>query len=206
MAGFRLTNGTAGCPPTEDPPAGYTIPFRFDSGGRLWINLDPSSFKFVGVARHDIAVNTPFGPTSGMPDGGFVTTGVQTNLTVTNTTPNTLGYLLAYDLFADFDVTAASYASIVLFGTWNTVSQSNIAVTSIRMTAQTDFIRVQSSTAANAHDIAIEAGLPASLTVAPGASATIGAKLYSDFIEGTPNGFDGVHQVGSAVRVYSYVL
>lgn len=42
MTGFRLDDGSGGCPPTASAPGDYEIPFRFDGAGSLWIT---SCFK-----------------------------------------------------------------------------------------------------------------------------------------------------------------
>jgi hypothetical protein len=205
MAGFRLTNGTAGCPPTADPPAGYTIPFRFDSGGRLWITGAFPSFKYEKMVKHTVDTATVFGPSYGVPNFGWVTAGTNPPQTITNNTTNTLAYVLAYDLTVDFDVMGTSLAGITLFASWAGTDQtSTVGVTSVR-TNYAAICRTSQSATSSPHEDTVDAGGTNILTLAPGASATVSAKLFSGFVEGTPNGYDMIRSASGKVRVYSYI-
>lgn len=213
MAAFRETDGSGGCPPTADPVAGYEIPFRFDSGGNLWITGCFDSFKFFGIARHDIGspeilgvpARTPVNTTSDIISGAGISAGTYTSLNITNTTDCTLGILLGYDLNADLDVKGTSLAKIILSGRWNGAHVDLIACSSVR-TGAAAYCRTISGNAANMHDPVIEAGGSASMTIAPGATANVGARLFLQYVEGAPDGSDRIVSSGSAVRVYGYVL
>lgn len=212
---FRLTNGTGGCPPTQTPAAGYEIPFHFDDNGNLWIDGCFDNFKFFGVARHDIntevlmgIASTPLSADADILAGSGITAGTYTSLNITNTTNCTLGILLAYDLNADLDVAGTRLAKIILSGRWNGSHVDSISCSSVR-TGSANYVRCLSGNAAGMHDPGIEAGGAASLTLAPGATGTVGARLFLQFMEGSPPGTAGTDRIVqsySAVRVYGYVL
>lgn len=215
MSKFRLTNGTGGCPPTDNPAAGYEIPFRFDDNGNLWIEACFDNFKFFGAARHDIntevlmgIASTPLSADADIIAGSGITAGTYTSLNVTNSTDCTIGILLGYDLNADLDVFGTRMAKMILSGRWNGAHVDSIACTSTR-TGTANYVRALTGNAANPHDPAIEAGGAAGMTIAPGATATVGARLFLQFNEGSPpgtTGTDRIVQSGSAVRVFGYVL
>jgi hypothetical protein len=207
VAGFRLTNGSSGCPPTETPPSDYEIPFRFDSAGRLWLKSCFQGFEQLGAARHDISSNSIFG-TASVPIGGDITAGTYANFNVVNDTACDLGILLAYDLSADLYVSQDSLAQVTLSGRWNGVTHSSIAVSSIYIDSgdTTGGIRVIQTAAAAPHDAAIDAGGAASLVVTPGNSATVSCRLSLSYIVGTSDGIDQFNSANSVVRVYGYVI
>lgn len=213
MAGFRLQDGSCGCPPTETPAADFRNAFRFDDAGCLYIDGCFPSFKFLGAARHDITTPTILGVAGSTPvntaddivSGDGVTAGTYTSLNITNTSNCDMGYLLGYDLNADLDVSGNSLVKWILSGRWNGANVDVIFCSSVRITGAGP-VRCLSGNAAAPHDPAIEAGGAASLTLAPGASATIGARLFLQYAEGAPDGVDQVVSSGSSVRVYGYVL
>lgn len=213
MAGFRLTDGSSGCPPTETPPGNYEIPFRVDDAGRLWITSCFKNLRYFGAARHDLFEQTRLGvspiPLSTADDiisGAGVTAGTYTNLTVTNTTDCDMGLLLAYDLSVDIEVLGNNLARWVMSGRYNGANHDTIAVSSIRTTGSTTYNRYITACSAAPHDAGIEAGGSPSLVLAPGVSATIGVKIFCQYAVGTPDTFDNVTQSNAAVRVYGYVL
>lgn len=216
MAAFRETDGTGGCPPTETPPAGYEIPFRFDDLGNLWINGCFDNFKFFGYARHDIAsevvLGTATAPVSVEADivaGSGITAGTYTPLNITNNSACTIGILLAYDLTVDADVVGNSMAKFILSGRWNGAHVDSVACSSIRIIGETNYVRAIVGNAAAMHDPAIEAGGSAGMTLAPGAVGTVSARLFLEYAEGTPPGTVGTDRIvsaGSAVRAYGYCL
>lgn len=212
MAAFRETDGTGGCPPTETPPTGYEIPFRFDDLGNLWINGCFDNFKFFGIARHDITTPVilgtgpaPVNTADDIVSGAGITAGTYGSLNITNDTACTIGILLGYDLNADLDVKGTHLVKIILSGRWNGANVDVISCSSVR-TGATDYARCISGNAANPHDPGIEGGGSASMTLAPGATATIGARLFLQYAEGSPDGVDQIVSSGSAVRVYGYCL
>lgn len=213
MAGFRLTGGGGGCPPTETPPSDYDNHFRFDSAGRLWLKECFDGFRFLGSARHDITSNSVFGSstvpvTSTGVSGPPITAGTYTNVLVTNSTPCTMGILVGYDLSTDMYVSQDHMALVSLAGRWNGAVISQIDVSSIYIdsTDTTGGIRVLQAAAANPHDPSIEAGGAASLTLAPGASATVSCRLYVSYYVGAADGIDQFNAANSVVRVYGYIL
>lgn len=214
MAGFRLTGGTGGCPPTETPPSDYENQFRFDDAGRLWLKPCFEGFKFLGSARHDISTNTVFGisstPISTAEDivsGNGITAGTYANVTITNDTPCDMGVLLAYDLSVDLYVADDHLAVVALSGRWNGAHHSQINVSSVYHAAGSgDGIRVLQAAAAAPHDTNIEAGGAPSLTLAPGASATVGCRLFLQYVVGSPDGIDQFNAASSIVRVYGYPI
>lgn len=216
MASFRETDGTGGCPPTETPPAGYEIPFRFDDLGNLWINGCFDNFKFLGIARHDISTevlvgiaSTPISTEGDILAGSGVTAGSYVPLNITNTTACTVGLLLGYDMNVDADIVGTNMAKFILAGRFNGVHVDSVACSSTRIVGETNYIRQIIGNAANPHDPAIEAGGSAGMTLAPGASCTVSARLFIQYVEGSPPGTPGTDRIisaGSAVRVYGYCL
>lgn len=213
MASFRLTDGSGGCPPTETPPPGYyEIPFRFDASGNLWITGCFDNFKFFGYARHDLPTpvvmgqgGAPLNTADDIVSGDGITAGAYTSLNITNDTPCTIGVLLGYDLNADLDVKGTNYAIITLSGRWNGANVDTVKCSSVR-TGSSAYARCFSGNAANPHDPAIEAGGAPGMTLAPGASAVVGCRLFLTYGEGAPDGVDRIVSAGSAVRVYGYCL
>lgn len=212
MAAFRETDGTGGCPPTETPPAGYSIPFRFDDNGNLWITGCFDNFKFFGAARHDIpspvilgSATVPQATTEDIELGSGITAGNYTPLNITNASACTIGLLLGYDLNADLDVWGASMAKIILSGRFNGAHVDSISCSSIRA-GVTNYVRGLFGNAANPHDPAIEAGGSSGMTLAPGATCTVSARLFMQYVENAPDGVDRIVSSGSAVRVYGYCL
>lgn len=213
MAGFRLTNGTSGCPPTENPPADYKIPFRFDDAGRLWITSCFKGFRYFGAARHDIGTTYQLGinpcPVSGTDDiisGDGVTAGTYTTLTITNDTNCDLGVLLANDIFVDWRTSTANMVRWVLSERWNGANHAISAVASPTLSPGTAALRQALSGSANPHDVGLEASGVPTLTLAPGVSAQVGARLFLQYQVGAPNGDEFVYSAYSAVRAYGYVI
>lgn len=214
MAGFRLTGGGAGCPPTATPPASYQNPFRFDSAGRLWITQCFSGFQYFGAARHDIS--SPIIPgqenakISSAPDivsGDPVSAGTYTSRVITNTTACTIGILLAHDLIVDATFHRNQYAFITVSERWNGANHASATVSN-----QYDpfgaggFIRQLMHSGANPHDVGADADGGSTLQLAPGASATVGARMYLSYPVGTTVPGDAINSANTAVRIYGYVL
>jgi hypothetical protein len=212
MAGFRLTDGSEGCPPTEAPPSSYQIPFRFDSAGRLWITSCFKGFRYFGAARHDLPIAGELGgafvPNSGTPgaSGAPVVGGTYENITVTNDTECDLGILLGLDVSADLETRADNLVIWTLASRWNGETHSICSTSTTKITGSTSLVRQLIGASANPHDLGFEDGAGAVLTLAPGASAVIGAKLYCYYGAGAPTGTETVYSSTSAVRVYGYIL
>lgn len=213
MTGFRLTDGSAGCPPTQTPPADYEIPFRFDAAGRLWITSCFKTFKYFGSARHDIGTPGTLGgaglPVSSDPDivsGSGITAGTYTNLTVTNISECDIGLLLGHDVFADLTTNTANLVRWNLSARVNGAHYSLSAASSVNHDGTPTNIRSQFQSGANPHNNGVESGGANDLILASGASMVIGAKLFLSYVVGAPDGTEVVNSAASAVRVYGYVL
>lgn len=214
MSGFRETNGSAGCPPTQDPPADYEIPFRFDDAGLLWITDCFKNVRFFGAARHDIDTQVGFIGSGGLlvssnPDivsGAGVTQGTYTNLTVTNDTQCDIGLLLGHDVFVDMSTKSVNLVRWVLSARVNGAHYSLSAASSVNTDDTEHFVRSQFTSSANPHNNGIEAGGANDLILTPGASMVIGAKMFVAYVVGAPTGTEVVYSAASAVRVYGYVL
>jgi hypothetical protein len=212
MAGFRLTDGSSGCPPTETPPASYEIPFRFDSAGRLWVTSCFKGFRYFGAARHDLPIPGTIGgafvPNSASPgaSGGGITGGTYENITITNDTECDLGILVGLDVSADLETRADNLVYWTLASRWNGDTHSIASVSTTKIAGSTALVRQLVGASANPHDLGFEDGSAAALTLAPGASATVGAKLFCYYGTGAPTGTETVYSSSSAVRVYGYIL
>lgn len=211
MAGFRLNDGSSGCPPTETPPAGYEIPFRFDEAGRLWVTSCFKGFRYFGAARHDLPIAGELGGAfvpngAGIVAGSGISGGTYENITVTNDTECDLGILLGLDVTADLEVRADNMAVWTLASRWNGETHSFCSTSSTKIAGSTALVRQMVGASANPHDLGFEDGTAAALTLAPGASATIGAKLFLYYAVGSPTGTETVYSSSSAVRVYGYIL
>lgn len=210
MAGVLLDDGTCGCPPTETPPVDYVTPFRFSDDGCLWITGCFTGFQYFGAARHDIGSAGVLGGAGYPVDAGGLTTpvtaGDYADLTITNDTTCNIGVLLAYDMFVDIQARADHLVKWVVTGEWNGVVHSQNSLSSIRIEDSTALVRYQAGAGANPHDVSIEAGTGPSLTLAPGASATVSAQLYLQYVLGSATGDEAVFSSYSVVRAYGYVL
>jgi hypothetical protein len=214
MAGFRLTDGSSGCPPTETPPADYEIPFRFDAAGKLWITSCFKNLQYFGAARHDITTGGGVIGNAGLlqstdPDivnGDGVTAGTYTNLTVTNTTGCDIGLLLGHDVFVDMTTNSGNLVRWVLSARVNGAHYSISAASSVNHDGASMNVRSQFTASANPHNNGIEGGGANDLILASGASVVIGAKMFVAYVVGSPNGAEVVNSAASAVRVYGYVV
>lgn len=207
MAGFRLTNGSAGCPPEEEPPANYENPFRLDSADRLWLNGKFNTNNYVGAARHDIG-DIILGSNDAPLNSDIATRGMQP-LTITNNSAFTLHYLMAYDLDVELATKGTNFVLVGIQGFWavqaGTTAKPRIWASGIR-TGSTDYIRIKTVNSANPFDTAIEAdpNAPSSMVLAPGETAIVTARLSSQYSEGTPTGTEHCVAYG-VVRMYSYI-
>lgn len=213
MSGFRLTDGSSGCPPTETPPADYTIPFRFDDAGRLWLK-DPLQFRYFGAARHDIASQVGFiggagllvTSDPGIIAGDSVTQGTPANLLVTNDTTNNMGVLVSHDLTVDMATKSENMVQIVASARWNGAHHSLATASSINDDTTSHFVRSLYNASSNPHDLGFEGSGTALLTLAPGESATVGCKIFIEYAVGAPTGTEVIYRLASAVRAYGYTL
>lgn len=213
MAGIRLTDGSSGCPPTETPPADYVNPFRFDDAGRLWL-VDPLQFRYFGAARHDVTSQSGFigdaslavSTSADIVSGTSVTQGTYTNLVVTNTTPSNMGVLVSHDIVVDMATKSENLVRVVVSARWNGAHHSLATASSINTDDTSHFVRSEYNGSSNPHDLVLESTGVASLVLAPGASATVGAKLFIVYTVGTPTGTEVIYAASSAVRAYGYTL
>lgn len=210
MAGVLLDDASCGCPPTETPPVDYVNPVRFSDDGCMWITGCFTGFQYFGAARHDIGTSGVLGGTGYPVDSGDltvpVTAGTYEDLTITNDTTCTIGVLLAYDMFVDIQARADHLVKWIVAGKWEGAVHSINACSSIRIDGSSDLVRYQAGASANPHDVSIEAGTGPSLTLAPGASATVSAQLFLQYVLGSATGDEAVFSSYSAVRAYGYVI
>lgn len=212
MAGFRLTNGTSGCPPIETPPASYVNPFRFDSAGRLWITSCFKGFRYFGAARHDLPLAGTVGsewilPGAGLLVGPGIAGGTHENLLITNDTECTLGVLLGLDVTTELAIRADNELVWTLSSRWNGVHHSLCQSSNAQISGSTALVRQYIGASANPHDLGFEAGgTSAALQLAPGASATVGAQLFCHYGVGAATGTETVYACSAAVRAYGYIL
>lgn len=214
MAGFRQTDGSDGCPPTETPPASYTIPFRFDSAGRLWITSCFKGVQYFGSARFGLGSSTVIGSAtapvisgalaavdgSGLP----VSAGTYTRLNITNSTECSMEFLLGHDTVADMETDGGALVTWHVAAHWNSAHHSLSSYSNPRITGSATNIRMVGGTSANPHDAVFESTGTPGLVLAAGASATIDAKMFIEY-SGTPTGTEYVHSAAAAIRVYGYV-
>jgi len=216
MAGFRLTDGSDGCPPTEAPPASYENPFRFDSAGRLWVTQCFRGFRYFGAARHDIRDDVIIGSATCMPSsaadivsGTGVAAGTYRNVTVTNDTECTLGILLSLDTIVDMSTYGGNFVGWAISARWNGVNKGSTSQSNPQIIGSTALIRQNSGVSANPFDPGVEAGSAPTITLAPGASGVVSSKMFLRYwggTPGTPTGTEIVHNASSAVRVYGYII
>ena len=205
MAGFRLTGGGSGCPPTATPPSGYQNPFRFDSAGRLWITSCFKNFQYFGEARQDLlSMLTISDDNYNGPQTNYLNSGRILTRTITNTTQCTMGILLAHDLVVDLQNREDNWIWVTVNELWNGAIHASASISSQNDLSGTDFVRALLHSGAAPHD----AGAPnggSSLQLAPGASATVGCRLKVDYNWGSYV-FGDQMIANSAVRIYGYVL
>jgi len=212
MSGFRLTDGSDGCPPSETPPSNYVNPFRFDSAGRLWITSCFKGYKFFGAARHDtgaIAMGSAQAPVNnpwpGLPGAAPITSGTYRNVTVINDTECTFGLLYGLDMTTDMTTLCASYVSMHVAAQWNGSHLSSSSYTNPQIPGMSGNLRQFGNISANAHDIGIEGGGAHAVTLAPGASGVISARLYLSHT-GAVVSTDVINSASSAIRVYGFAI
>lgn len=211
--GIRLTPNGAGCPPTATPPSDYTNPFYEDSSGALWVKSCFPGFMYFGAARHDVSTAGVPGqngyPVNTSPDiykGPAVTAGVATTRTITNTTNCTLGFLLTHDVITDITSNHSNMILLRLSERWNNQNHALAAVSTEFKLGYFEMQRQLLHNGASPHDVNRDANGGASLTLAPGESATVGARLILQYAYGSPAPGELIHSSSSAVRIYGYVL
>jgi hypothetical protein len=136
-----------------------------------------------------------------------VTAGAYTTRTITNTTPCTLGILLAHDIVLDALLHRDNYFFMTVSERWNGANHAQATVS-----GQHDpfggagFIRQLLHSGANPHDQGADPTGGSTLQLAPGQSATVGARLYFAYAIGTYAPGEIVYSANTAVRIYGYVL
>lgn len=215
MSGFRLDDASDGCPPTEAPPSSYTNPFRFDSAGRLWITSCFRGFKYFGAARHDLgtvimgASNAPNNnPWTGLGEGSTmqpITAGTYKKVTIVNDTECTLGLLTGLDATGDMTTLCTSFVRLYIESRFNGTHHSDSGWSNPQVAGLTGYVRQFGNISANPHDGGFEDADGPTLTLAPGETGEVSARLYLNH-SGTPNGVEAINSAGSAIRVYGYIL
>lgn len=216
MPGFRLTNNGNGCPPIETPPSGYKSPFYEDSSGRLWIKSCFKSFQYFGAARHDLTTGGapgsqgfPINVEGDVTNGNGITAGKYTNRTITNTTNCTIGILLGHALICDWQISVANWVFLTLSERWNGQNVATASVTSeFRVTGDkaNRIYREYGHSGASPHSSSGAETGETGLILAPGQSATVGAKLMLRYLAGYPAPGEMIFSAASAVRIYGYVI
>lgn len=214
MVGIRRTDGGLGCPPTETPPSDYKNPFRVDSGGALWIQNCFRNLIYFGEARHDMGQTAPGADSCKISpyDNGIleneanaVTAGKYTTRLITNTTPCTIGILLAHNMTADFQTNNLNWVHLTVSERWNGKNHASATVSSEFRFEAPHLIRKLVSSGANPHDVKAPNG-GSTLKIAPGESATVSCRLFLSYAFGTPQPGEMIQAAYSAVRIYGYVL
>lgn len=212
MAGFRLTGGGGGCPPTEEPPTGYQNPFRFDGAGRLWITSCFQGLQYFGAARHDItsgvAPSTATAPiTTAGTAGPAISAGTYTSRTITNNTPCNMAILLAHDIIADLTAHSDNWVQMTLSERWNGSEVAQASIYSIHDPfVGNGFFRTGLHGSAAPHDVGADAAGGSTQIIPPGVSVVISARLYVAYPIGTYAPGDMINSASSAVRIYGYTL
>lgn len=215
MTGFRLDDGSGGCPPTASAPGDYEIPFRFDGAGSLWITSCFKGFRYFGAARYGllepVLIGSGSAPTMGalteIIDGSalYVTAGTYTNLNISNQTECDIGIVLGHDTTADMETYGPNLVSWVVGARWGGAHHSLSSYSNPQIQGSTVNLRMVGSASANPHDGTLESTGAAGLLLPSGASGTVGLMNYISY-GGTPTGSEVIHSAASAVRVYGYVL
>lgn len=210
MAGVLLDDTTCGCPPTETPPVDYVNPFRFTDDGCMWVTGCFKGLQYFGAARHDIGTSGVIGGSGYAVDSGDlsvpISAGTYEDLVITNDTTCDIGILIGYDMFVDIQARADHLVKWIVTGKWNGSVHSQNSLSSIYHDGLSDLIRHQATAGANPHDVSIEAGTGPSMTLAPGASATVSAQLFVQYVLGSATGDEAIFSSYSAVRAYGYVI
>lgn len=214
MAGFRLDDTSEGCPPTETPPVDYTNPFRFDGSGRLWLTNCFNGYQYFGAATHNntspVILGSGTVPNAGVlvspPTGSHITAGTYTNLDITNATECTIGVLLGVDITSDLEAIQGNYVTITASARWNGTHHSSLYVGTPYLSGATAHIRQILNSSSNPHDLGVDNSGTPSLTIAPGGSATVSARLYLNVSAGALDGTEILYGSATAIRTYGYVL
>lgn len=215
MVGIRRTDGGPGCPPTEAPTNEYSSPFRVDSNGALWITDCFTSVIYFGEARHDLQgqvapgsdsckVSAYSGDTLNS-EANAIRAGKYTTRQITNTTPCTIGILLAHNLVIDMQTARTNWVHVTLSERWNGQNHASATVSSEFKLYDPTFIRKMVSSGAAPHDVNAPDG-GSTLQLAPGESATVACRLYLTYPFGAPLPGEMLQNGYSAVRIYGYVL
>ena len=213
MAGFRLTDGSDGCPPTETPPASYEIPFRFDSSGKLWITSCFKGMRYFGAARHDISTGVAMGsatclnnqPWPGAASAQGISAGTYRKVTVTNDTECDIALLTGLDMTADVTALCNSLVYMRVAALWNGTAMTETTWSMPQLIGASGYVRMHGNVSANPHDAIVEGGGSPSMLLTPGQTGEISAKLYLNHT-GTPNGSETINSAASAIRIYGLIV
>ena len=213
MVGIRRTDGGPGCPPTEAPRDNYQSPFRVDSNGALWITNCFTDLVYFGEARHDLPYQVAPGSEECKVSTGVdfiegknvITAGTYTTRQITNTTPCTIGILLAHNMTCDLQTSKLNWVHMTLSERWNGVNHASATVSSRHHLGDPTFVRALISSGAAPHDVNAPNG-GSTLQLAPGDSATVACRLFLTYPWGSPLPGEMIQSAASAVRIYGYVL
>jgi hypothetical protein len=218
MTGFRLTPDVAGCPPTLTPPTDYENPFRVDAAGALWIRKCFKGLRYFGAARHDINEWTTLGgKTAKAGSGGQwtsasggISAGTYRNITITNQTECPMAFLLGHDTVVELSTRGDNQVIWVIESKWNGEHHDWERCSNNRWYAETamseKLTREIFNTSSCPHDKGFEETGQLSLTLSPGESATVSAKMHAFYLEGAPSGSETILFAASAVRVWGYIV
>jgi len=217
MTGFRRTDGTLGCPPTETPPSDYRNPFFVDGSGALWVSSCFKDLRYLGAARHDITSPILIGGPSGSGQvssfsdittaGKGIAGGKYKSVTVTNTNTCPMGILLGHDSGVDITTRGSNMVKWTVAAYWNGAYHSSSSSTSMWLGGTLSafaMITQKLWASANPHDAGIEATGTPSLVIQPGDSAVVSARMYVSYDIGAADGTETVNSGISAIRVYGY--
>jgi hypothetical protein len=215
MVGIRRTDGGPGCPPTEAPTDSYQSPFRVDSNGALWITNCFTNLIYFGEARHDLPGQvapgsdsckvSPYNYESLTNEANAITAGKYTTRQITNTTPCTIGILLAHNMSCDLQTSKLNWVHLTLSERWNGKNHASATVSSRHHLGDPTFVRTLISSGAAPHDVNAPNG-GSSMQLAPGESATVSCRLFLAYPWGSPLPGEMIQSASSAVRIYGYVL
>jgi len=227
MAGFRLDDAAAeGCPPTQQPPSNYEMPFREDDAGALWLRGCFKSFWYYGAARHDISYGIRWIGSTNVP----VETGVAPlnlrglnegkykNVTVKNTTEKRIGIMLGLEVIGDILCRSDNMINLIIMSRWNGILHSAVGASTANYGTTGTQIRQIVTCSAIPHDIGFEGADTSSTSstdpdstlhtmyLEPGETGVVGAKLAIQYTKGIPDGQEVLVFAESAVRVYGFTI
>lgn len=217
MTAFRLTDGSAGCPPLEIPPRNYVNPFRMDENDSLWVNRCFKDFRYYGAARHDmpnpITIDLAGGQISTQDDieagGKGIAGGQYRSVAVKNDGRCPLGVVVGHDVGANMTTRGDNMIRWTIATYWNGVYQSQSSASSVWLDGNlAGFALITHNvwSSANPHDIGIEEDGEPNMVVQPGDTGVVSCRMFISYDIGGPDGTETINSGISAARVYGYNL